>query len=198
MMDERVRQVVILGGGTAGWMAAAVLARAMGPALDIRLIESEDIGIVGVGEATIPQIRLINQFLGLDEADFLRASQGSFKLGIVFENWRRLGDAYIHAFGDIGLPLGLLTFHHYWLRHRHDGGGDDLWAYSLNAQAAKANRFAPLGDVDIAPLAGVKYAYHFDASLYAGYLRQYAEARGVRRIEGKVVEVALRGGDGFI
>ncbi|GAP65581.1 tryptophan halogenase [Mizugakiibacter sediminis] len=198
MSDARIKRVVIVGGGTAGWMAAAVLARALGPAVEIRLIESEEIGIVGVGEATIPQIRLLNPFLGLDENALLRAVNGTIKLGIRFHDWGRLGDRYWHAFGDLGLPLGLLTFHHYWLRSRARSDAPDLWAYSLNAAAAAANRFARLDRVGDTPLTGLRYAYHFDAMLYGRYLRRHSDARSVRRIEGKVVDVQLRGEDGFI
>ncbi|MDE2148952.1 MAG: tryptophan 7-halogenase, partial [Gammaproteobacteria bacterium] len=130
MSETPISKVVIVGGGTAGWMAAAVLAKAFGPVLSIRLIESEAIGIVGVGEATIPQIQLVNRFLGLDEDEFLRATQGTFKLGIQFNGWRAAGDRYLHAFGDIGLPIGLLDFHHYWLRDRQQDSRPDLWSYS--------------------------------------------------------------------
>ena len=198
MTDNRIKDVVIVGGGTAGWMAAAALARAFGPQLTIRLIESEEIGIIGVGEATIPQIKLFIEFLGLDENDFMRATQASFKLGIQFNNWTRLGDSFLHAFGDIGLPVGLLTFHHYWLRALHEGRDDNLWAYSLNHAAAMQNRFDRIRKVTGTPLGGLAYAFHFDASLYAKYLRGYSEARGVKRTEGKIVDVALRGEDGFI
>jgi tryptophan halogenase len=196
--DNCVRNIVIVGGGTAGWMAAAALSRAFGPSLTIRLIESEEIGIIGVGEATIPQIRLINAFLGLDENEMMRATQASFKLGIQFNNWARLGDSFLHAFGNIGLPLGLLTFHHYWLRARAEGVAGPLWDYSLNAAAAMKNRFDRLEQIGGSRLGGIKYAFHFDAALYAAYLRRHAEAWGVKRLEGKVVDVALRGGDGFI
>src|SRR3954466_3495814 len=118
MNPAPIRNIVILGGGTAGWMAAAALAHFLGPQASIRLIESEEIGTVGVGEATIPQIQLFNQGLGIDEADFLRATQGTYKLGIQFDGWSRPGESYIHAFGSIGRGLGLIPFHHYWLRHR--------------------------------------------------------------------------------
>lgn len=198
MSDTRIRKVVIVGGGTAGALAASVLVKAFGPALQIHLVESEEIGIVGVGEATIPQIRLVTQFLGLDEDEVLRASQGTFKLGIQFNDWHRLGESYLHAFGEIGLPLGQLSFYHYWLRGRHEGHDADLWAYSLNTAAAMAQRFARLEKVGDTPLAGIRYAYHFDAALYARYLIGYAQQRGVVRTEGKIVEVRLREPDGFI
>ncbi|RVT41906.1 tryptophan halogenase family protein [Sphingobium algorifonticola] len=184
------RRIVIVGGGTSGWMAAAAFSRFLGEGWYVRLIESEDIGTVGVGEATIPQIQHFNAGLGIDEADFVRATQGSFKLGIVFADWLRPGHRYIHAFGGIGRPLGLIAFHHYWLRHCVQDGADDLWAFSATAQAAAQNRFGP------AP--AIAHAYHFDASLYAAYLRRYAEARGVERIEGKVVDVTQDSASGDI
>jgi tryptophan halogenase len=193
-----IQRVVIVGGGTAGWMTAALLARALGQRLAIELIESDEIGTVGVGEATIPQIRLVNQFLGLDEADMLKATQGTFKLGIQFNDWGRLGDSYLHAFGDVGLPLGLLAFQHYWLRARQHDSATDLWRYSLNAQAALANRFAPMEKVGSSPLTGIKHAYHLDAGLYGQYLRRQVDPRVVTRTEGKVVDVRLRAEDGFI
>ncbi len=184
---EPIRTVVIVGGGTAGWIAAAVLAQAMGGQLRIRLIESEAIGTIGVGEATIPQIRLLNRFLGLDEWEVLRRSQGTIKLGIRFYDWDRVGASYIHAFGDIGLPLGLLGFPPYWLRARAMGLAGGLWDYSLNARTAAQHRFAPLEDDAASPLGGLKFAYHFDAALYARQLASYAQKRGVVRTEGRIV-----------
>jgi tryptophan 7-halogenase len=193
-----IQRLVIAGGGTAGWMAAAAFSRAFGSRLKIELIESEAIGTVGVGEATIPQIRLFNAVLGLDEDDFIRRTQASFKLGIMFEGWREPRHRYIHAFGTVGRPLGMLGFHQYWLRALEADPGHDLWAYSLNAQAAFAERFDRLPPRPDAPHLGAPYAFHFDAALYAGYLRAYAEARGVARTEGRIEHVELDGESGFI
>lgn len=188
---------MIIGGGTAGWMAACALARALGRDVAIELVESQDIGTVGVGEATIPQIQLFNTFIDLDEAEFLIQTQASIKLGIEFVNWGRKGDRYIHAFGEAGHPVDLAGFHHLWLRAKSLGEAGDatggitgsFWEHSLNAMAAKANRFGP-GDGDPAsPFSDMHYAYHFDAGLYAAYLRRLAEKRGVVRVEGKIVDV---------
>ncbi|HLI17864.1 MAG TPA: tryptophan halogenase family protein [Rhodanobacteraceae bacterium] len=198
MNDSAIRRVVIVGGGTAGWMAAALLARGLGRTCEIRLIESAEIGTVGVGEATIPQILHINQFLGIDEDELMRFTHGTYKLGVQLNGWGRIGDSYIHAFGDIGLPLGLLPFHHYWLRNRNRAGASSLWTYSLNAAAAAANRFARLDRVGDSPLGGIRYAYQFDAARYAQYLRGRIPEGAVKRTEGKVVGVNLRGEDGFI
>ena len=197
-MDQRVKKVVIVGGGSAGWMAAAVLGRAMGKLLDIELVESDAIATVGVGEATIPQIRLLNRFLGFDEDAFIRQTQATFKLGIAFEGWGRPDERYIHAFGDIGLPLGMQPFSQYWLKARAAGGAAPLWDYSLNAQAAFAGKFARIEKVGETSLDGIKYAFHFDATLYARLLRKTAEAHGVTRTEGTVADVRLRADDGFI
>jgi tryptophan halogenase len=198
MFERPIREIAIIGGGTAGWMTAASLARFLDSRYRIRLVESDEIGIVGVGEATIPQIQLFNTALGLDENDFLRQTQGTFKLGIQFIDWLRPGHAYIHAFGQIGRALGLLPFHQYWLRYRAGGGALGIDAFSLNATAALQNRFTRQSKTPTATLPPITYAFHFDASLYARYLRKYAQARGVARIEGKVVQVKQREPDGFI
>lgn len=198
MTDRVIRTVVIVGGGTAGWMVAASFARFLDSSYRIRLIESEELGTVGVGEATIPQIKLFNAALGLDEDDFLKHVQGTFKLGIQFVDWLRPGHSYLHAFGPVGRPLGLLPFHQYWLRYRAAGGTEKIGAFSLNDVAALQNKFVRQAKPASAPLADLVYAFHFDAALYARYLRRYAEARGVTRTEGRIERTKLRGEDGFI
>ena len=197
--ENRIRSVVIAGGGTAGWMAAAILARATRPELmHIQLIESEEIGIVGVGEATIPIIHNFNGILGVDEFDFVQRTQGTFKLGIEFVDWLRPGSRYIHPFGRYGDDFGMTAFHHQWLRARHFGYDAPLEDFSLNIQAALNGKFDKPRRGSPPVFSTFSYAYHFDASLYAKYLRGYAEERGVERIEGKIAEVALRPEDGFI
>jgi tryptophan 7-halogenase len=179
-------------------MAACALASLINPAPTITLVESEEIGIVGVGEATIPAIKLFNSAVGLDEAAFLRATQASYKLGIEFVDWHRPGARYIHAFGDIGMRLGIVDFHHFWARAQASGQNRDFWAYSPNAVAARGNRFAHFSTIPDTPMAGLAYAFHFDAGLYAQYLRKIAEGRGVVRVEGKITYATQRSEDGFI
>lgn len=187
-----IQNITIVGGGTAGWMAAAALSKVLPSHCRIRLVESDEIGTVGVGEATIPMIKLYNSALELNEAEFMRETQGSFKLGIQFVDWGGLGESYIHGFGTIGQDLGLVPFHHYWLKQRQAGKAAELDAYSINTWAARHDRFMhATTDRPNSPLAQIAYAYHFDANLYAKFLRKYAEARGVQRIEGKIVDVAL-------
>ena len=194
-----IRKLVIVGGGTAGWMTAAALVTLFGEQLEIRLIESEEIGTVGVGEATIPQIRLFNATLGLDENEFIRETQGSFKLGIEFDGWLREGEAYMHAFGPIGgRDLGLVPFYHYWLKQHQAGQAGPLGDYTFNSVAAYQNRFLRSANIPNSPLSNVHHAFHFDAGLYARYLRKLAEAKGVKRIEGKVVDVGVNGESGHI
>lgn len=195
-----VKNIVIVGGGTAGWMAAAALAKVFRGTLSIRLVESEQIGTVGVGEATVPHLKRFNQLLEIDEAEFVRTVKGTFKLGIEFVDWAQVGDRYFHGFGTIGHDYGVLPFHQYWLKARQRGIAADLGAYSLHTLAGPRGKFMVSAE-DVpkeSPLADIAYAYHFDAGLYAKYLRRYAEQRGVRRTEGKVVDVRLRGEDGFV
>jgi len=199
MGERQPRRIVIVGGGAAGWMTAAALAQLLkgryGP---VTLVESEEIGTVGVGEATVPPIRFFNHLLGLDEDDFLRATQGTYKLAIQFDGWRKDGRRYFHPFGTYGAPIDGLSFHQHWLSQKARGDTSELDDYCVAAVAAREGRFSR-GDSDPRSVFSTfSWAYHFDAGLYARYLRTYSEARGVTRIEGKIGEVALRGADGFV
>lgn len=187
---EPVRRIVIVGGGTAGWMTAAAAARFLAsPDRSIRLIESEAIGTVGVGEGTIPPMVEFNQMLGIPERDFLKATKASYKLGIDFVDWGAEGERYFHPFGHIGSSLDGLAFHQLWLKFREQKGIGPLIAYSLSALAAINDRFAPPAPDPRSPVSPLAYAYHLDASLYAAMLRTFAEGRGVERIEGRIGEV---------
>ena len=196
---SRIRKIVIVGGGTAGWMTAAAMAKLLGRDYgDITLVESDDIGIVGVGEATIPQIGIYNRMLGLDEDEFIRKTQGSFKLGIQFVDWGKKGHTYFHPFGPFGVDMEGVSFHAYWQRLHLAGDPHRLEDYSLQAVAAAQNRFMRAIDAGRSPLSKIAYAFHFDAGLYARFLRGFAEERGVVRREGKIVDVEQRAEDGFI
>jgi len=199
MSLQPVRNIVIVGGGTAGWMTASALAKVLEGRCTIRLVESDEIGIIGVGEATIPHIGEFNRALEIDEDEFMRATQATFKLGIEFVNWGAVGDRYIHGFGFVGQATQALPFHHFWLRMRRAGKALPLEAYSINTAAPRAAKFMRARrDMPGSPVADISHAFHFDAGLYARYLRAYAERRGVRRTEGKIVRVSQREGDGFI
>ncbi len=192
--QQPLQDIVIVGGGTAGWMSAAALATVLRGRYRIRLVESDEIGIVGVGEATIPMIQLFNKVLGIDEDEFLRRTQGTFKLGIEFVDWGRLGEVYMHGFGRIGQDLWTVPFEQYWQQGVAAGRiADDLQPYAINRAAAKAGRFMR-ADPAMAgsPLAEITHAFHFDAGLYARYLRSLAEAAGVQRIEGRIEQVLLQ------
>ncbi len=189
-----IKKLVIVGGGTAGWITAAAFSRLLGKSLDIELVESDAIGTVGVGEATIPQIIRLNTLLGLDEHDFVKRTNGTFKLGIEFVDWGAVGSRYLHTFGDVGMNLASVPFHQYWKRASGAGLEQDLWHYSLHKLAADQSKFGKLDRVGNTPMTGLAYAYHFDASLYAAYLRAFAERHGVKRTEG-IVEGVMRGAE---
>lgn len=191
-MSQKIKKVVIAGGGTSGWCTAVSLSRQLGTMLDITLIESAEIGTVGVGEATFPTICTFHQILGIDEREFLSATMGSIKLGISFENWARKGDRYIHPFGSFGKPTWIMDFYHYWMAAKARGYNIDLDDICFELQAAKAHKFAFTENPKL------NYAYHFDASLYATFLRKLSEEKGVRRIEGKITEVKQHPDTGFI
>ena len=191
-MEHRIRKVVIAGGGTAGWMAAATVSKILGKVLDITLIESDEIGTVGVGEATIPPLVSFHRLLDIKEQEFMAATQGTFKLGIAFENWRDVNHNYIHSFGETGQDHWTAGFQHFWLKDRERGSQEPFGNYCLELKAAQDSKFAHL------PKGGMNYAYHIDASLYAQFLRKFSEKFGVKRVEGKISEVSTRPGDGFI
>src|SRR6202789_4431568 len=199
MADRRIRRIVILGGGTAGWMTAAALVKANSPAqFTITLIESDDIGTIGVGEATIPTIHWFNQIVGLNEREFMKETQASYKLGIEFKNWARPGHRYFHPFGRYGFPGDGISFQHRWLRAQLEGHRDNFEDYSLNTVAALEGKFEfPAADPK-SLLSTLGYAYHFDASLYAKYLRSRAVTKGVVRLEGRVEKVDQHPQSGFI
>ena len=192
MREQVVKKIVIAGGGTAGWCAAAALSRLLGPVLDITLIESADIGIVGVGEATIPTVRAFHHLISADEQEFMRETNATFKLGIDFENWAREGDRYFHAFGKTGKSPWLAPFYNIWLEGRSQGLGGSLDDYSLELKAARAGKFQIHKDLPLS------YAYHFDAVLYGKYLRRLSESSGVKRREGEIISVQQQAETGFI
>ncbi len=196
----QIKTIAIVGGGTAGWMSAAALSTLFGGAgVSITLIESEAIGTVGVGEATIPPIITFNEMLGIDENTFVKETQATFKLGIEFCNWGGLGESYIHPFGDFGIDFDKVPFYQHWARLRQNGMANDLFDYSLMVRACKQEKFMrPLKDRPQSALAGINYAFQFDAGLYAAYLRRLAEGLGVVRREGRVVEVTQVPESGFV
>ncbi len=189
-MQNKIQKVVIVGGGTSGWITASLLAKVMGKQLDIELVESDAIGIIGVGEATIPPIIPFNHALAIDENEFIKKTKATIKLGIQFENWGQQGDSYMHAFGGIGKDFPFCEFYQYWLKSHQQGKGGDFWDYSLNFQAAKHNKFAKLATLPGTQIPGISYAYHFDAGLYAQFLSEHAKSLGVKRTEGTITSVS--------
>ena len=199
MNQKKISTIVIVGGGTAGWMAAASLAKILKNKYTIRLIESDEISTVGVGESTIPMISRFNTVLGINEDDFMRETKATFKLGIEFVDWGHIGERYMHGFGKFGQDLWTVDFYQYWLKMYQAGKAPDIENYSINRMAAKAYKFMrPPADMPNSPLSEINYAFHLDAGLYARYLRKYSEALGVQRTEGKVVDVQLRADDGHV
>ena len=201
MRPERIRKVVIVGGGTAGWMTAAAMSKIMSeiPDFVIELVESEEIGTVGVGEATIPQINLFNSLLEINEGDFVRETNATYKLGIEFVDWTHVGHRYVHPFGFYGLDMKGIEFHHHWLKGKALGDQTPLDDYSLGIVAGMMGKFThPRPDQPSSPLSKIAYAFQFDASLYGRYLRGMAEAYGVVRTEGRIVDVVQDGETGFI
>ena len=189
---KKKQRLVIAGGGTAGWMAAAAFIRLLGKEVDVTLIESSEIGTVGVGEATIPTLVFFHKLLKINEQEFMAQTNATFKLGINFENWKDLEHAYLHAFGVTGKDCWAAGFQHFWMRGLKEGLATDFGDYCLERKAAEANKFAHL------PNNGLNYAYHIDATRYAGFLRNLAEKEGLRRIDSTIKEVTTREQDGFI
>ena len=199
MSTAPIQNIVIVGGGTAGWMTAAAFSHLLGKRYQIRLVESDEIATIGVGEATIPGIKLFNTGLDLNEDEFLRRTQGTFKLGIEFVNWGQLGESYMHGFGKIGHDLGPVSCHHYWLKMRQAGQAPDLSSYSINSVAPKKSKHVrSVPEMTGSPLGDIANAFHFDAGLYAKFLSGYAQDRGVQRTEGKIIQTQLRDSDGYV
>ena len=192
MKHQKIKHVVIAGGGTAGWMAAAAVSKLLGKTVKVSLVESEEIGTVGVGEATIPTLLTLHELLKIKEQDFISAVGGTFKLGISFENWHDVGKDYIHSFGYTGKDCWAAGFQHFWLKGKELGISKDFGEYCNEWAAAKQNRFAVL------PNQNLNYAYHFDSSRYAAFLRKIAEEHGAVRIEGKIDSVQQHEQTGFI
>ncbi|GAA0853141.1 tryptophan halogenase family protein [Aliiglaciecola litoralis] len=195
-MQKPVKKVVIAGGGTAGWMTAALLRKVLQQEIEIELVESEDIGIVGVGEATIPPIQIFNQYLGLDEKEFLRETKATIKLAIKFENWRVDGESYYHTFGAPGANIGFCGFQHFWMRAKQAGLTNSLWDYDLNYLCSEQGVFNKINTQN--PVYDLQYAYHFDSALYGQYLRKLSEKAGVKRTEGLIEHVDVDPESGFI
>lgn len=195
-MNNSIKKVVVLGGGTAGWMSAALIKKLLGNGIKVELVESETIGTIGVGEATIPPIKLFNSVLGINETEFLRETKATIKLAIRFDNWKNVGDSYYHTFGAAGKSLAFCQFHHLFKRSQQLGNKSQLWDYDLNYLCAENGKYAPINSQD--PILEIPNAYHFDATLYAAFLRKFSEKMGVTRTEGLVEDVTQCSESGFI
>jgi len=199
MSDHAIRRIVIVGGGTAGWMAAAAFTSLLDQReLEIVLIESDEIGTVGVGEATIPPLQAFNHMIGVNEDEVLAASQGSFKLGIEFVGWGAIGERYFHPFGPHGQDYRGVLFHQFYLREAKRRPLPDIREWSMSGAAAELGRFARPAPNSPMPLPQLSYAFHFDAGLYAQFLRRLSEKRGVQRVEGKIVDATTNSSSGHI
>ncbi|WP_143873288.1 tryptophan halogenase family protein [Catenovulum sediminis] len=198
MTDNNITSILIVGGGTAGWMTAAGLSRFIAKGCQITLVESAHIGSIGVGEATIPQIQVFNKTLGINENDFIKKTQGTFKLGIEFVNWGQLNDSYIHGFGHLGQDMSALPFHHYWWKMRKQNKAEPLKDYALNCCAAYQNKFMRSIDAGNSPLSNIVYAYQFDAGLYAQYLKDYAIGLGVQHLIADIDSASVNAQTGAI
>lgn len=198
MKTNKIQKVVIVGGGTAGWITASLMVKVLGKSIDITLVESDKIGTIGVGEATIPPIIPFNNALGINEKEFLEATKGTLKLGIEFENWKCNGDKYMHAFGSIGKNFPFCDFYHFWVKSQQLGYQSELGDFSFNYSAAKNSKFDKVNHIEGTNLPGLEYAYHFDAGLYAKFLRKFCQKSGVTRVEGIINQVELDDNNGYV
>ena len=199
MSDTLIKEFVIVGGGTAGWMTAAALSSMLTPEhTKITLVESESIGTIGVGEATIPDIINFNRMLGIPEDEFMKATKATFKLGIEFKNWGQVGESYFHPFGKFGADMQGIDFHQYWMHSHRNGNANEISSYSLCRKAADQNKFSLPSNDPRNVQSQMRYAYHFDATSYARFLRNYAETRGVVRVEGIVDKIKTSKNNGYI
>lgn len=191
-MNNKIKRVVIAGGGTAGWMAAAAFSKLLGKAIDVTLVESDDIPTVGVGEATIPTLHIFHRLLGIKESEFMAATNATFKLGISFESWRDVGKDYIHSFGYLGQDCWACGFQHFWMKGLEKGLVSEIGDYCPEHLACREGRFAVMANQDL------NHAYHLDAGLYAKFLQDIAYKFGCKRIEGRIDKVVLNEQSGDI
>ena len=190
--NKKIKKVVVAGGGTSGWMTASALSKVLGKSIEVVLVESDEIPTVGVGEATIPTLHIFHQLLGINEQEFMAATNATFKLGISFENWRDIGKDYIHSFGFLGKGCWAAGFQHFWLKGRQKGIVSEIGDYVPEHLGARRGKFAVLANQEL------NHAYHLDAGLYATFLRKIAEKYGTKRIEGKITKVNINDELGYI